>query len=323
MGAGARAAGPALEIGRHSTDHHRAVGPRRFVLRLAAGDAHARQGSPAVRPADGTALPHGGLRGQRLLSRRRPTGWPAAGRLPWCRAGSRRGRLAPDAASCRGPALARQWVAQSRLRRRPDRESPGCWRQQLGVLRRFHYSLQGEDRDLSIDAIRISSRTIRAGHCEYFATALAMMLRSQGIPVAASSWATGATSGTSWASSSRFGNFTPMPGSRPYRAGQVPGYSAAGDDDDGLGAPGGWLRLDATPAAEVGTTAADSSMLGQWGKPAAPAPGAPGTITSSKWISSGSRRPSISRCPGDSTVVGEASPTRSGGEPCSAGSRGL
>ena len=54
--------------------------------------------------------------------------------------------------------------------------------QQLSLSGQFHYSLQGVQRDESIDAVEDFVSNHPSGHCEYFATALAMMLRSQGIP---------------------------------------------------------------------------------------------------------------------------------------------
>ena len=47
---------------------------------------------------------------------------------------------------------------------------------------RFEYSLEGQARDPSVDAIEDFITNNRRGHCEYFATALVLMLRSRGIP---------------------------------------------------------------------------------------------------------------------------------------------
>ncbi len=46
----------------------------------------------------------------------------------------------------------------------------------------FQYSLTGADRNPSIDPIEDFVTEHPQGHCEYFATALTLMLRSQGIP---------------------------------------------------------------------------------------------------------------------------------------------
>jgi transglutaminase-like putative cysteine protease len=46
----------------------------------------------------------------------------------------------------------------------------------------FEYSLQGQPRQAGIDPVDDFVKNNRRGHCEYFATALALMLRSRGIP---------------------------------------------------------------------------------------------------------------------------------------------
>lgn len=46
----------------------------------------------------------------------------------------------------------------------------------------YKYSLQGQPRDPKVDPIEDFVANNRSGNCEYFATALAMMLRSRGIP---------------------------------------------------------------------------------------------------------------------------------------------
>jgi hypothetical protein len=46
----------------------------------------------------------------------------------------------------------------------------------------FFYSLEAQERDPAIDPIEDFVSEHRAGHCEYFAGALVLMLRSQGIP---------------------------------------------------------------------------------------------------------------------------------------------
>jgi transglutaminase-like putative cysteine protease len=47
---------------------------------------------------------------------------------------------------------------------------------------RFRYSLQPQPRDPAIDPVEDFIKNNPQGHCEYFASALALMLRSQGIP---------------------------------------------------------------------------------------------------------------------------------------------
>ena len=76
---------------------------------------------------------------------------------------------------------ARQWVAMCgtnapRLNRARLLES------RLSQSDRFEYSLQGQPRDPDLDPIEDFIVNNPRGHCEYFATALRLMLRSQGIP---------------------------------------------------------------------------------------------------------------------------------------------
>ena len=57
-----------------------------------------------------------------------------------------------------------------------------------GLVRHFHdaqryrYSLRGQNRDTSLDPIEDFVRNHPVGHCEYFASALCLMLRSQNVP---------------------------------------------------------------------------------------------------------------------------------------------
>jgi transglutaminase-like putative cysteine protease len=79
-------------------------------------------------------------------------------------------------------ALAAQWIKQSGL---PPEDSLGRARyieQQLSSSGRFQYSLVGQKRDGRIDPIEDFIANNPRGHCEYFATALVLMLRSLDIP---------------------------------------------------------------------------------------------------------------------------------------------
>lgn len=79
-------------------------------------------------------------------------------------------------------ALANRWIAESRL---PRQDRAGRARYLEGKLARsgqFRYSLVGQERDPKLDPIEDFVTKHPVGHCEYFATALALMLRSQGIP---------------------------------------------------------------------------------------------------------------------------------------------
>ncbi len=78
--------------------------------------------------------------------------------------------------------LADQWLARSDI---PASDRYGRLRhleQMLASSGLFRYSLTGQPRDPGLDPIEDFLTRNRAGHCEYFATALTLMLRSRGIP---------------------------------------------------------------------------------------------------------------------------------------------
>lgn len=78
--------------------------------------------------------------------------------------------------------LAKRWIDKSGL---PETDRLGRARyleQQLAGSGQFQYSLVGQERDLDIDPIEDFVTKHPQGHCEYFATALTLMLRSQKIP---------------------------------------------------------------------------------------------------------------------------------------------
>ncbi len=79
-------------------------------------------------------------------------------------------------------ALAKRWIKESEL---PETDRLGRARyleQKLAASGQFQYSLTGQDRDPNLDPIEDFVAKHPVGHCEYFATALTLMLRSQGIP---------------------------------------------------------------------------------------------------------------------------------------------
>lgn len=78
--------------------------------------------------------------------------------------------------------LADRWIQKSGL---PEEDRLGrayYLERQLAVSGEFQYSLAPQPRDDSVDPIEDFVANNRQGHCEYFATALTLMLRSQGIP---------------------------------------------------------------------------------------------------------------------------------------------
>ena len=140
---------------------------------------------------------------------------------------------------------------------------------------------KGQDRDLSIDAIEDFVSNHPRGHCEYFATAMALMLRSQGIP----SRVVLGYRCDEWdprARASRSASCTPTPGSRPF--------STPDTDPPNLAATspvrwtyGGWLRLDATPAADLGTHGRQPHHMGRSGRAACTPCSTTGKTTSPTW----------------------------------------
>ena len=79
-------------------------------------------------------------------------------------------------------ALAKRWIEESGL---PESDRLGrarCLEQKLAASGQFQYSLTGQDRDPNLDPIEDFVAKHPVGHCEYFATALTLMLRSQKIP---------------------------------------------------------------------------------------------------------------------------------------------
>jgi transglutaminase-like putative cysteine protease len=79
-------------------------------------------------------------------------------------------------------ALARRWIAESGLPRQNRLGRARCLERKLAASGLYQYSLAGQDRDPNLDPIEDFLTKHPQGHCEYFATALTLMLRSQGIP---------------------------------------------------------------------------------------------------------------------------------------------
>jgi len=78
--------------------------------------------------------------------------------------------------------LAERWVSESGLDADDHLGRARLLERQLRDSGRFEYSLEGQQRDPTIDPIEDFVTKNPRGHCEYFATALVLMLRSQGIP---------------------------------------------------------------------------------------------------------------------------------------------
>jgi protein-glutamine gamma-glutamyltransferase len=162
--------------------------------------------------------------------------------------------------------LAAQW-----LRATPGGPNPANHRYdvvrwfewQLSSSGQFQYSLEGTERDTSIDPIEDFVTNHRRGHCEYFATALALMLRSQGIPARV---VLGYRC-DEWHADQQYFQVRQLHAHAWVEAfleeRQIPEkYLRSGNPR--LWKYGGWLRLDPTPAGEIGTQAADRTTWGAW-----------------------------------------------------------
>jgi len=79
-------------------------------------------------------------------------------------------------------ALADRWMAEPGLPEERLIERARYLEKKLRDSEKFRYSLRAERQDYAIDPIEDFLKNNPRGHCEYFATTLALMLRSQRIP---------------------------------------------------------------------------------------------------------------------------------------------
>jgi protein-glutamine gamma-glutamyltransferase len=79
-------------------------------------------------------------------------------------------------------ALADEWIAESKLPPEKVYQRARFLENKLAYSGLFKYSLEGQTRDSSMDPIEDFLTVHKAGHCEYFATALTLMLRHVDIP---------------------------------------------------------------------------------------------------------------------------------------------
>jgi hypothetical protein len=158
-------------------------------------------------------------------------------------------------------ALAEKWRRESGLKPDQHYEIARHFEQQLSSSGQFHYSLQGVER--IGDPIEDFVSNHRSGHCEYFATALALMLRTQGIP-------------SRVVLGYRCDEWDPQDQSFQVRQLHAHAWVEAFLDPDKIPKSqrgnnlkrwtyGGWLRLDATPGDDLGSTAANRTFFGEWG----------------------------------------------------------
>ena len=147
-------------------------------------------------------------------------------------------------------AQAEAWVEDAGL---ADDDPYACARlleRQLRDSGQYEYSLEGQARDVSLDPIEDFVTKTPRGHCEYFATALVLMLRTRGIP---SRMVVGFKC-DEW---NRVGGFFQVRQLHAHtwveawmEPGQVPD-EALPEKWRGKPWPGGWLRLDATPGGSI------------------------------------------------------------------------
>jgi hypothetical protein len=142
--------------------------------------------------------------------------------------------------------LAGQWVGRDDI---PETDMIGRARllaQRLQLSNRFEYSLVEPERDPSLDPIEDFVANHPQGNCEFFASALALMLRSQGIP-------------SRLVVGYRAGSYQGATGSFPVRQcdahawveayippERLAGYNLPPNHSDW--SHGAWLRLEPTPA---------------------------------------------------------------------------
>ena len=213
----------------------------------------------------------------------------------------------------RGPVagqLARRWLAEPGLPadRRMDRARH--LEQQLRDSGKFTYSLKPQQRDYRIDPIEDFITNHPQGHCEYFATTLTLMLRSQGIPARM-------VVGYKCDEYNPLGSFFQV---RQLHAHTwVEAYlepeQVADDPADPQWRNGGWLRLDPTPGSRRGPRRGRDRATRRW---AARWTGSTrsGTTTSWRWTAPGSGRPSTSPSSAGARTPGAAWPIPSGGASC-------
>jgi protein-glutamine gamma-glutamyltransferase len=157
-------------------------------------------------------------------------------------------------------ALAKQWDQESGLSESDQIGRARAIESKLRDSGQFQYSLQGQNRNLEIDPIEDFVSEHPRGHCEYFATALALMLRSVGIP----SRVVVGFHCDEWHGSGSFYQVRQLHAHTWVEAYLAPKFLPK----ESLREPreqwseGGWLRLDATPAGSS-PDAANNSALGQ------------------------------------------------------------
>jgi protein-glutamine gamma-glutamyltransferase len=147
--------------------------------------------------------------------------------------------------------LAQGWIDESGL---PAEDRAGRARyleRKLSASGMFTYSLENQNRDRAVDPIEDFMTTHRAGHCEFFATALCLMLRSQQIPARV-------VVGYRTDEWNQIGQCYQVRQLHAHtwvecylRGSQIPSELRHGEDLWHWSSRGGWLQLDATPESQA------------------------------------------------------------------------
>ena len=151
--------------------------------------------------------------------------------------------------------LARRWLAEPGLPadRRMDRVR--YLERQLRDSGKFTYSLKPQQRDYRIDPIQDFLTNHPQGHCEYFATTLTLMLRSQGIPARM-------VVGYKCDEYNPLGNFFQVRQlhAHTWVEAYLEPQHVTDDPDDPQWRNGGWLRLDPTPGTDEDPGAVETAL---------------------------------------------------------------
>ena len=174
-----------------------------------------------------------------LMTRRRlsePSGLPAVA-------------AEAEAALAAGPSLVPD--AASRNGGLPDRVVADRLVDRLRDPAEFRYSLSGGETDDALDPVEDFLRNRRTGHCEFFASALALMLRERGIP---SRLVTGF----------KGGSYNELAGRIEVEQRHAHAWVEAFIADGRVRGRGTWVTLDPTPSAARAASVARSGRRFAW-----------------------------------------------------------
>jgi transglutaminase-like putative cysteine protease len=163
--------------------------------------------------------------------------------------------------------LAQSWIEESKLPREDRVGRARYLERKLALSGMFNYSLESQNRDPALDPIEDFVTKHRSGHCEFFATALTLMLRSQHIPArmvvgyCTDEW-------------NEIGECYQVRQLHAHtwvecylRPSQIPRELVHGEDVWNWSKFGGWLQLDPTPEGRASSQAGWWSPIGnafQW-----------------------------------------------------------